>query len=217
MEHNREYTYKMIEAFVQKPKKVLWYQNAFSKFNINGIDNLRWHWSWWAFFGSFLFLLYRKQYTPALILLLSSVILGMVPFIGFIIAILAGGYSSYFVYKGYKTKLNEIELNIDDEDKRIETMGYVGGFHQWVVWISVTFYSLIIVALIAGIIIPRVANRGNNVTIELACFQMNSMNQSLKMFKLDNGVYPTTNEGLEALISNPNTTKYPKYFLDKII
>ena len=31
------------------------------------------------------------------------------------------------------------------------------------------------------------------------------------MFKLDNGVYPDTEEGFEALLSNPDAEKYPNY------
>jgi len=31
------------------------------------------------------------------------------------------------------------------------------------------------------------------------------------MFKLDNGVYPDTEEGFEALLSNPDADKYPNY------
>jgi general secretion pathway protein G len=31
------------------------------------------------------------------------------------------------------------------------------------------------------------------------------------MFKLDNGVYPDTEEGFEALLNNPDPEKYPNY------
>jgi len=37
---------------------------------------------------------------------------------------------------------------------------------------------------------------------------------ALKMFKLDNGVYPTTEEGLNALVLNPNPLRYPNYAVD---
>jgi len=41
--------------------------------------------------------------------------------------------------------------------------------------------------------------------------KMSSLKHGLRMFKLDNGNYPTTEEGLEALIVNPNPKKYPNY------
>ncbi|MEN4054049.1 MULTISPECIES: DUF2628 domain-containing protein [Sulfurimonas] len=138
----KDYENAMIEAFVNKSEKTLWYQNAFSKFNINGIDSMKWVWSWWAFFGGWAFLLYRKQYIPALVLFIISLLAGIIPFGGLLIAVLAGGFSTYFIYKGYKHKKAEVEANIDDIDKRIETMRAVGGYNQWVVWVYVIFVAL---------------------------------------------------------------------------
>lgn len=45
----------------------------------------------------------------------------------------------------------------------------------------------------------------------LVCSSMGGNTQALKMFKLDNGVYPSTKEGLKALILNPDVLKYPNY------
>ncbi len=49
---------------------------------------------------------------------------------------------------------------------------------------------------------------------------MGSIKEALKMFKLDNGKYPDTDEGLEALLSNPDQEKYPNYsgspYLEKL-
>ncbi len=140
----QEYEKAMIEAFIDKPEKTFWYQNAFSKFNINGIDSMKWVWSWWAFFGTWAFLLYRKQYIPALVLFVVSVIGSFIPFGSLIIAILAGGFSTYFVYKGYKDKKAEIEAQITDINKRIETMRAVGGYNQWVIWVYSVFVILVL-------------------------------------------------------------------------
>ena len=140
-----EYSDKMIEAFIDKPEKTLWYRHAFSKFNVNGVDAMKWHWSWWAFFGSFFFLLYRKQYVPALVLFIASVTIGMVFPLSIVISILAGGYSTYFIYKGYKKQLLEVEANVEDVQKRVDTMREIAGFHQWVIWlyavISIFFFG----------------------------------------------------------------------------
>jgi len=151
-ELNSEYNNRMIEAFVGKPKVTLWYQLSFAKFNVHGVDTMRWNWSWWACFTGFLFLLYRKQYIPALVLFCFSTAIGFIPF-GFLISmVLSGGYATYFIYKGYKTKLSEIEAVISDEDERVETMREVGGVHQWVVWVygiftAVMFLSIIVLLL----------------------------------------------------------------------
>lgn len=149
-EENSDYSNAMIEAFVDKPEVTLWYQLSFKKFNINGIDTMQWNWSWWAFFSGFLYLLYRKQYIPALVLFLASTILGFIPFIGAIgTMILSGGYASYFVYRGYKTKLLEIESVVEDEQKRIETMREVGGVHQWVIWVYGIFMAVFFLSVFA--------------------------------------------------------------------
>ncbi|UCN00532.1 DUF2628 domain-containing protein [Sulfurimonas sp. SWIR-19] len=144
-----EYEKAMIEAFVNKPEKTLWYQQAFSKFNINGIDTMKWVWSWWAFFGGWAFLLYRKQYLPALVLFILSLLASAVPFGGLLVAILAGGFSTYFIYKGYKQKKAEIENAISDPQKRIETMREVGGYNQWVVWVYVLFVTLLFLYMVS--------------------------------------------------------------------
>lgn len=149
-ENSQEYSNRMVEAFIGKDEKTVWYQNTFSRYNVNGIDTMQWNWSWWAFFGGFLFLLYRKQYGPAAILFIASAIISaIIPFGWIAASILAGGYAAYFVYKGYKEKLNELESKIEEEVKRIETMAVVGGYHAWVVWIYIVFAILGLVMFIS--------------------------------------------------------------------
>jgi len=157
---DKDYYNKMIEAFIDKPSKTLWYQNAFEKFNLHGVSRPKWHWSWWAFGGGAAFLLYRKQYLAAFILFFVSISLGMIPFLSIIIMILAGGYSTYFIYKGFRKKLEEIEQNIEDEETRIETMRAVGGYHSWVVWVygilSALFFFVVIFAITTIIEAPSI-------------------------------------------------------------
>jgi len=153
MEKDTSYEERMLEAFVAKPEKVLWYKYAFMKYSVNGVDVLKWNWSWWAFFSGFLFLLYRKQYIPALILFIASITLGAIPFIGLVIMILSGGYSTYFIYKGYKNRVQEIQNSVDDEEKQIETMREVGGYHQWVVWVYIAFITLVFSSIFFGFFI----------------------------------------------------------------
>ncbi len=84
-------------------------------------------------------------------------------------------------------------------------------------FISIFFKIVIpivfIIALI-GFIIPSSPCMGAHSQIKLACTQMDSVKQALKMFKLDNGTYPTTKEGIEALVQNPNREKYPNYLYE---
>ncbi len=156
MEHNvteekNEYESQMIEAFVNNSEKTAWYQNSFRKYQVNGIDNMSWNWSWWAFFGGIFFLLYRKAYLAALGLFLLTMVLSVIPFASFVVSILAGGLSTYFVYKEYKKKKAEIETSIDDTQKCIDTMQIIGGYNTWAIWVAGILYALMFLILVAAV------------------------------------------------------------------
>jgi general secretion pathway protein G len=79
---------------------------------------------------------------------------------------------------------------------------------------------ILILGLLVGLVAPKVIGQGTQAQIKLACTQMGSIKEALKMFKLDNGKYPDTDEGIEALLSNPDPDKYPNYsgspYLEKL-
>jgi len=138
-----DYDYQMIEAYIDKPEVTQWYVNAFSKYNVNGVDVMKWHWSWWAFFGSVFYLLYRKAYLAAGGLFILIIVSGIIPFGSVILWILSGGYAPYFVYKSYKEKRLEVEEMIQDDNKRFETMQAVGGYNEWAIWLGVIVHVFI--------------------------------------------------------------------------
>lgn len=70
---------------------------------------------------------------------------------------------------------------------------------------------LLILGLLAGLVLPRLAGQGERAKEETTCLQMKTLENTLKMFKTDNSVFPSTTEGLKALQTNPSTEKYPKY------
>ncbi len=145
-----DYEARMVEAFVGKeddPAKGFWYANAFSKYNVNGVDSMKWNWSWWAFFGGIFFLLYRKAYAAAGGLFLISLVSGIIPFGGLVIWILSGGFSPYFVYKVFKTKKLEIEAAQQDENQRVAMMKELGGYNQWVIWVAVAINVLVLIGV----------------------------------------------------------------------
>ena len=147
---SNEYEARMIEAFVGKPEapeKGLWYANTFAKYNVNGVDAIKWRWSWWAFMGGIFFLLYRKAYAAAGGLFLISLVSGIIPFGGLVVWVLTGGFSPYFVYKVYKTKKLEIETVQGDENQRVAMMQELGGYNQWVIWVAVILNIIVLLAL----------------------------------------------------------------------
>ncbi len=138
-----DYENKMVEAFVNKPEVTLWYENAFRKYNVNGVEKLSWVWSWWAFFGGIFYLLYRKAYMPAFLLFVISILSSFVPFGGFIVWIGTGGLAPYYVYKTYLSQKNAIEAKMTDTSKRIETMRELGGYNNWAIWLAVAIHAIL--------------------------------------------------------------------------
>jgi len=70
---------------------------------------------------------------------------------------------------------------------------------------------IIILGLLAAFVIPNITGKSEEAKQKLVCIQMKSLNESLKMFKIDNGSYPSSEEGLRALMENPNPDEYPSY------
>ena len=52
---------------------------------------------------------------------------------------------------------------------------------------------------------PRVVGRTDDAKIAAAQQDIASLMQALKLYRLDNGRYPTTEQGLQALITKPTT------------
>lgn len=169
IEENKTYEDKMLEAFIQNPKKFEYYKNAFAKYEKFGIERFAWNWSWWGFFGTVFFLLYRKTYLYAvaiwIILLLVGILnsfamsifdienaTAMSYLISLPINIVIGGSSIYFIFKKYKKSKLEIENKIQDESERIEAMYSLGGVNKWVIWLTYISLGLCVVLIILTII-----------------------------------------------------------------
>jgi len=144
------YEDRMMAAFVGKPEKVDYYRSAFYLYNKDGIEKMRWKWSWWAFFGTFWFLLYRKAYLAAFIVFILTFLVGIIPFGGLILNILIGGFGVYFVYKKYKKLKHIIESEVSSEDERIVQMIKRGGYNAWVVWLVVILNIIMVLFAVLG-------------------------------------------------------------------
>ncbi len=78
---------------------------------------------------------------------------------------------------------------------------------------------LIILGLIAALIVPRITGRVDEARIEATKIQMRAIKDALEQYKLDNGMYPTTEQGLKALVEKPTVPPEPprwKGYLDKV-
>jgi general secretion pathway protein G len=69
---------------------------------------------------------------------------------------------------------------------------------------------LVIIGVIAGMIVMNVANRPDEARVTTARTDMRTISAALKMYRLDNGDYPTTDQGLAALATKPTTEPLPR-------
>lgn len=69
---------------------------------------------------------------------------------------------------------------------------------------------IIILGVLAGLIIPRVMGRPDEARQAKAKMQIESLESALKLYKLDNGPYPTTEQGLKALVEAPTAGNLPR-------
>jgi len=73
---------------------------------------------------------------------------------------------------------------------------------------------LIVIVILGGlvaVVAPGLMDSADQAKRDTVCLKMNDLQKRLDMFKLDNGTYPDTEEGFEALLSNPDADKYPNY------
>ena len=75
---------------------------------------------------------------------------------------------------------------------------------------------LAILGLLAGIVVPKVIQHLDQAKVDTAKIDMRALDGALKMFKLDNGHYPTTDQGLEALVTQPQDAPNWKQYIDKL-
>lgn len=75
---------------------------------------------------------------------------------------------------------------------------------------------VIIMGLIAALIVPNLFKKVEKSKRQLAKIQITLLENAIKEFKLDTGRYPTTAEGLEALMEQPeNVPNWDGPYLEK--
>jgi general secretion pathway protein G len=69
---------------------------------------------------------------------------------------------------------------------------------------------ILILGLLAGIVGPKLFGHADEAKQTKARVQIENFSSALKMYKLDNGQFPTTEQGLEALVTQPQSGDIPK-------
>lgn len=69
---------------------------------------------------------------------------------------------------------------------------------------------IVILGILAAIIAPRIIGRTDEAKVTEAKIQIKNLETALKLYKLDNGAYPATEQGLDALVNKPAVGAIPR-------
>jgi general secretion pathway protein G len=68
---------------------------------------------------------------------------------------------------------------------------------------------VVILAILAAIIVPRILKRPEQARIVAARQDILAIQNALSLYKLDNGFYPSTSQGIQALVTKPSGSPAP--------
>ena len=71
---------------------------------------------------------------------------------------------------------------------------------------------LVIMGLLISVVAPTVLNRADDARVQKAQADFKAIETSLKIYRLDNYVYPTTEQGLQALVEPSTLDPEPRNF-----
>lgn len=69
---------------------------------------------------------------------------------------------------------------------------------------------IVILGVLAALIVPKIMSRPDEARVVAARQDVASLMQALKLYRLDNRRYPTTEQGLAALASKPTLAPVPE-------
>ena len=68
---------------------------------------------------------------------------------------------------------------------------------------------IVILGILAGVVVPRIMDNPDKARVAKAKHDITALESALDVYRLDNFTYPTTDQGLEALVSRPSGTPEP--------
>jgi len=98
-----------------------------------------------------------------------------------------------------------VKINDNKNPGRLMTSGKQAGFTLIEVMVVV-----IILGILAAVVVPNIMDKPDQARITKAKQDIRALESSLNMYKLDNFVYPNTDQGLQALVQKPSGSPDPK-------
>lgn len=69
---------------------------------------------------------------------------------------------------------------------------------------------MVILGLLVAVVAPNIMGRSDQAKVTVAKTQMSNIANALDLYRLDNSHYPSTQQGLEALVNRPSGSPEPK-------
>jgi general secretion pathway protein G len=69
---------------------------------------------------------------------------------------------------------------------------------------------VVIIGILVGLLAPRIMDRPDQARVVAARNDIQAILGALKLYRLDNGNYPTSEQGLQALVKKPETGNIPR-------
>lgn len=69
---------------------------------------------------------------------------------------------------------------------------------------------MVILGLLVAVVAPNIMGRSDQAKVTIAKTQMSNIANALDLYRLDNSHYPSTQQGLEALVDRPSGSPEPK-------
>lgn len=73
---------------------------------------------------------------------------------------------------------------------------------------------IVILGVLASLVVPNLLGNKEKADQQKVVTDISALEQALDMYRLDNSVYPTTDQGLEALVSKPSSSPEPRNYRD---
>lgn len=68
---------------------------------------------------------------------------------------------------------------------------------------------VVVLGILAGVVVPRIMDRPDGARVEAVRQDLRAIESALDLYRLDNHRYPTTGQGLEALVEEPRRRPRP--------
>ncbi len=74
---------------------------------------------------------------------------------------------------------------------------------------------IVILGILAAVVVPKIMSRPEEARIAKTKQDIRALETALDLYKLDNFNYPTTEQGLDALVTQPTTPPVPKRYREE--